>query len=98
MILEKYDKQPWERADYDTTFQDWLNGGDVIDAVTATVECLTDPADSTLVVDKIEFTAARVKLWIEGGTAGQRYKVTARVTTQFDRRDEYELVFKIKDQ
>lgn len=97
MILEKYDKQPWERADYDTTFQDWLNGDDVIDAVTAFVECLTDPSDSSLVVDKIEFTADRVKLWVEGGTAGQRYKVTTRVTTVSDRRDEYEIVFKIKD-
>ncbi|WP_313331390.1 hypothetical protein [Comamonas sp.] len=98
MSLEKYNKQPWERKDYDTTFQDWLNGGDILDGVTASVVCLTDPNDSSLQVDKVEFTADRVKLWISGGTDGQRYKVTARVTTEYGRQDEYELVFKIKDE
>lgn len=97
MILERYEKQPWERKDYDQSFQDWLNGGDMLDEVTASVECLSDPADTALLVDKIEFTADQVKLWIAGGTDGQRYKVTVRVTTQFNRKDEYELIFKVKD-
>lgn len=97
MILERYEKQPWERKDYDQPFQDWLNGGDILDEVTATVICQTDSLDTSLVVDKVEFTADRVKLWVSGGTDGMRYKVTVRATTQFGRQDEYELIFKVKD-
>ncbi|THJ32410.1 hypothetical protein E8K88_11970 [Lampropedia aestuarii] len=90
-------KQPWERMDYAVTYQDWLNGGDVLEDVDAFVECITDPADISLLVDGVEFTANTAKVWIAGGTAGNRYKVTVRSTTQQQRRDESEIIITVKE-
>ena len=38
-----------------------------------------------------------MKLWISGGTHGARYKVTATVTTTYERVDQSELIFTIKE-
>lgn len=90
-------KQPWERMDYAITYQDWLNGGDVVEFVDAMVECLTDPSDTSLEVDKIEYTASTAKVWVAGGIAGNKYKVTVRTTTAQDRRDESEIIITVKE-
>lgn len=98
MILEKFIKQPRERKDYDVDYAPWLTPiSDTLDDVTATVDCLTDPADSTLVVEEIIFTVTRAKFWMSGGTAGNRYKVTVLATTMGGRVDESELIFTLKD-
>ena len=54
-------------------------------------------ADTSLQVDRAPFTATTVKLWISGGTHGARYKITVTVTTTYERVDQSELIFTIKE-
>ncbi len=98
-ILKTYTKQPDEVKDYDIDYAPWLSPvGDTLDEVMVSIACLTDPSDTSLVCrDDPPMTATACKLWIKGGTDGQRYKVTIQVTTVAGRIDESELIFKIKD-
>jgi len=99
MILKTYEKQPSEEKDYDVDYGPWLLPmGDTLDEVVPSVQCLTDPADDSLVVREYPaITATVCKLWIQGGTDGQRYKVTLKASTVAGRLDESELIFKVKD-
>ena len=97
MILAKYEKQPAEVKDYDIDYAEWLGPvADEVASATADVTSDTEPTP-TLVVDSIEDSTTVVKLWISGGTAGVRYKVTVKLTTAGGRLDESELVFTVKD-
>lgn len=98
MILSRYTKQPVEVKDYDIDYGEWLAPvADDLDVVHTLVECLSDPDDTSLQVDSAPFTATTVKLWISGGTHGARYKVTVTVTTTYERVDQSELIFTVKD-
>lgn len=98
MILNKYAKQPSEHKDYDITYGDWLGGtGDTLDVIETFVDCLTSPDDVALQITLVQNTLNTVKLWVGGGTSGQQYKVTIRVTTSGGRIDESELVFNVKE-
>lgn len=99
-VLATYTKQPDEVKDYDVDYSEWLLPmGDTLDQVDPTVECLTDPSDTSLEVRDlpVSITATACKLWMRGGTNGARYKVTLQATTVGGRLDESELIFKIKD-
>lgn len=98
MILEKFIKQPRERKDYDVDYEPWLSQiTDTLDEVTVSVECITDPEDSTLIAEQPIYTVNRAKFWMSGGTAGNRYKMTILATTVGGRVDESELIFTVKD-
>lgn len=98
MILGTFTKQPSEVKDYDVDFSPWLSAtSDTIDDVTTEVVCVSDPTNTSLVVDSTANTATLLKLWISGGTSGNKYKVTIRVSTPTGRLDESELMFKVKD-
>ncbi len=98
MILETYIKQPAEYKDYDINYAEWLsNPVDTLFDITANVECLTTPGDSSLVVDHVDTTSTTCKLWVAGGTVNEKYKITLTATTVGGRIDESELVFKVKD-
>ncbi len=98
MILEKFTKQPRDVKDYDVTYGDWLAvSGDTIRTVTATVECLSDTTNTSLVCDAIEWTQTFVKFWVSGGTSPHKYKLTFLVQTAGARSDECELIFNVKE-
>lgn len=97
MILEKYTKQPNEVKDYDVGYGDWLTPGDTVLDVTTTVLCLTDATNTTLINSSIVASPDGIKFWMTGGTAGNKYKLTALVATLGGRIDEIELIFTIKD-
>lgn len=97
MILSQYEKQPAEVKDYDIRYDEWLTPpSDTLYDVATTVVCTTSD-DATLIVDSVDMTNTVAKLWVSGGTAGERYKITVRVTTAEGRIDESELIFKVKD-
>lgn len=97
MILATYEKQPAEYKDYDIDYSQWLTpADDTISLVTTTVTSTTE-ASPTLVVNLIQNTVYFSKLWVAGGTAGVKYKITVRMTTLDGRIDESELIFNIKD-
>lgn len=98
MKLGTRTKQPSEVKDYDVEFAPWLTPmGDTLDTVTATSECLTDPADTSLAIDSVTYTTTRLKLWVSGGTSGQRYKITIKAATVGGRLDESEIIFRVKE-
>lgn len=98
-ILATYTKQPGEVKDYDVDYGEWLLPmSDTLDQVDPTVICLTDSADTSLVVGPTpQITDTVCKLWVSGGTDGARYKVTLLATTVGGRKDESELIFRVKD-
>lgn len=98
MILKTFLKQPNELKDYDVDYSPWLDPMvDSLDDVQVTVECLTDPSDTTLVLDRSEMTIDRSKIWLKGGTTEYQYKVTLLASTTGGRIDESELLFVIGD-
>lgn len=98
MILSKFEKQPFDVKDYDIDYTEWLaTSGDTLDVVTTTVACLTDPSDTSLVVDSVSITTTRAVLWISGGTHKAKYKVSVDAETVGGRHDEVELIFYVKD-
>lgn len=99
MRLATYDKQPNEVKDYDIDYAPWLLPmGDTLDEVPLPIiECLTDPDDTSLECREVLHTLTKAKFWMVGGTAGNRYKLTALASTVAGRIDESELIFTIKD-
>lgn len=96
MILDTFEKQPRERKDYDVDFSPWLPLDDSLDEVVVIVECLTDPSDTSLVCEPDPpITVSAVKLWMNGGTDGNKYKATLLTTTVIGRLDESEVIFKV---
>jgi hypothetical protein len=98
MILERYEKQPAELKDYDISYTEWLApvSDTLLNASTA-VSCLTNPEDTALVCNATFVSPQSVKVWMAGGTDGERYKATVTVTTAGGRIDQSELVFSVKD-
>lgn len=98
MILETYIKQPAEFKDYDVQYAEWLaNPVDTLFDIATTIECLTTPGDNSLTITSADMTQTTVKLWVSGGTANEKYKITINATTTGGRIDQSELIFKIKD-
>ena len=90
-ILGKFTKQPAEKESYSIDYADDLIDADAIASavVTVTPEGLT--LMSSLVV------GTRVKVFLEGGMAGVKYKVTATATTDDGRVLQDEFIVSIKD-
>lgn len=91
MILETFNKQPIEVADYDLTYADWLAAGDNLALTTTTVAPTGTTGDLT--VDSISTYDPVVKFWISGGRSGVTYKVTVttRTTSLRVRQDEFKV-------
>lgn len=98
MILSTFLKQPAEVKDYDIDYSQWLTPmGDTLSNVEAGIVCLTDPADTSLVCNAVFTATTTAKFWVAGGTAGNKYKLTATATTNGGRVDQSELIFKVKE-
>lgn len=98
MILDRYIKQPAEVKDYDVDYSLWLTPmtDSILNAV-ASVVCITNPANTSFVIDQVEFTPSTVKVWVSGGTDQEKYKVSILTRTVGGRIDESELLFTVKD-
>lgn len=101
-----YSKQPGERLAYDFEFAEWFADleGDDIEAASVTVVSATSsagPADvNALVVQqpiRIGAPSTRVKIWIDGGVSGVRYKLTLVIDTEGGRRKEVDFYIRIKE-
>lgn len=98
MILERFIKQSVDVKDYDVDYAPWLTPmADTLQNVTHTLSSLSNPADNSLVVDSLEVSPLKVKVWISGGANTKKYKLTLRATTVGGRVDESELLFMVKD-
>lgn len=91
MKLGTVTQQPAERLSYTIDYSQFLTDGDNVQTATAAVS----PAGLT--VDTVSVLDPRVRFFVEGGTTGERYKVTVNVATADGRQLQDELIFKIKE-
>lgn len=100
-VLETYEKQPNDDKDYDIDYLEWLPEGDTLLSATYVVTCLTDGSPYDLLVNHVDVSSSRIKVWVSGGVDGQKYKVTILAETANavprPRKDECELIFIVKD-
>jgi len=92
MIIGRFDKQPNEVLDYYTDLTPWLPNGDFATSAATT-------ADAGIVVDStiIANGGKGIRVWLSGGTSGQKYKIQVRFTTDQSRVKEYEFTVKVKE-
>jgi hypothetical protein len=88
-VSRQFEKDPDAILDYTVDWSRWL-GTDTILASQWTV-----PTGLTQVSSSNTSTSATV--WLSGGTAGQAYTVTNRITTAGGRTDERSIVINVRD-
>ncbi len=81
-------QQPHENLDYDIRYEEFLNENDTISTVDAVVIPDSDLQATAQIADP-----DRVKVWVNGGTSGNTYKVEVTIETMGGRRkqDEFEV-------
>lgn len=90
-ILARFSQQSTETLDYDVDFTDWFEDRvDTAASYTATVE-------SGITLSTSSRSGSVVKVVLTGGTHGQSYKVTVRLTTSSGVVKEADFTVKIKD-
>lgn len=90
-ILGKFVKQPAERESYSIEYSEDLVNEDAIAEAVVSVS----PAGLTVVSSLI--TGTRIKVLLEGGLTGVKYKVTVTATTDDGRVLQDEFLVTIKD-
>jgi len=91
MKLGTVTQQPAERLSYTIDYSQFLTDGDNVQTATAAVSPVG------LTVNAVSVLDPRVRFFVEGGTTGERYKVTINVETADGRQLQDELIFKIKE-
>jgi hypothetical protein len=91
MKLGTVTQQPAERLSYTIDYSQFLTDGDNVQTATAAASPVG------LTVDTVSVLDPRVRFFVEGGTTGERYKVTINVETADGRQLQDELIFKIKE-
>lgn len=85
-----FTKDPDAKLDYAVDWSAWLEDGDTITASTWIV-----PEGLTASGQTVE--GEKTVVWLAGGTAGQSYKVTNRVTTSAGRIDDRTLQVTVRE-
>lgn len=76
--------------DYSIDWSAWL-GTDTIATSTWT------DATAGITVNSNSFTTTATKVWLSGGTAGQQYRLTNRITTAGGRTDDRTIVVQVQE-
>lgn len=99
MKLGNKEKQPIEIKDYPIDYSAWLAecGGDTINGASTQILNMDTPGDTSLEDNGTEVSQSAVRVWLRGGTPGQKYKVSVTVTTTGGRVDQSEFHIKIKE-
>jgi hypothetical protein len=84
-----FTKDPSEVLDYRRDWSDWLTSGDTINASTWTI-----PEGITKDSDTKDGDSATV--WLSGGTDGEEYTVTNKITTNGGRTGEYSFLVRVR--
>lgn len=90
-ILGRFTKQSQEILDYDVDFTDWFEGR------TSSPSTFTVSYDDGITVVSSARTGNVVKVVLSGGTNGEKYKITVRLTTTDNLVKEADFIVRIKD-
>jgi len=82
-------KDPQSTLDYSWDWAPWLGTDTIATALVTTPAGLTELSEAT--------TTTKVTVWLSGGTVGQSYTVTCKITTVAGRIDERSLLIRVRD-
>ena len=90
-MLKKFIKDPNAVLDYRINWSTWLYGDNISNSIWT--------ADEGLIVHSIKssFTDTTTTVWVSGGTVGNTYTVTNRITTVSGRRNDRSIRIRIKE-
>ena len=90
MAFDTITKDPNATLDYGFDWTDWMQTSETISSVTWAI--------ATGITKGSEVTGSYVaKVWLSGGTAGQRYTVACKITTNQSRIDERTMVIVVEN-
>lgn len=89
-ILATRTKDPDAKLEYGFNFSDWLYSGDQISTAAWTV-----PTGLTTVSTQVG--TEKVKIIVSGGTAGENYKLSCKITTTDGRIDERSFALNVEN-
>lgn len=92
MKVGTFTKQPAERISNSITYADALDEGDEVSQV---MSCTAEPSD--LGVSPVLVSGNRVRIWTQGGTDGEQYKISLTVLTSGGEIFQDELICKVRD-
>lgn len=97
--LAKWTKQPGEILDYDVSFVEFLalREDTIAQPIPGGAYSVSVDADPGITIEETSVTAGIVKVWLSGGTDGESYKVTVKVTTTGSREKHAEFTIKVKE-
>jgi hypothetical protein len=86
--MREFLKDPDAVLDYVFDWSSWLATSETITTSVITVETgLTKASESS--------TTTTAKVWLSGGTEGERYKITSRITTNQGRTDDRSAIVRV---
>lgn len=88
-------KDPAATLDYGCDWTDWLDGDTI--PVTSPAGASSWDVPAGLTREAESNTEQITTVWISGGTLGERYTITNRITTAANRTDERSLIIVIKN-
>jgi len=94
MRLGRFVKTPNEVKRYTIEYQDWLDTGEYCASIVLTK--LTGTGSITLVPNAIPASSTTVDFFVSGGTDGQDYEISARMTTTANQVKEDSIVYAIR--
>ena len=97
VVLGKDAQQPHEVLDWDVDYSRWMPEGDCIQDAEAGVRLRGGGAEPPLRVARVQFTDDVVKVWIDGGAHGSKWRVQVRAFTRDGRIKEAEFDLTIKE-
>lgn len=92
--LATFTKQPADVQDFDIVYTEWL---DSLSDTAPGPGNVTVISDAGITVDSFFLLDGIVKVWVSGGTTGQKYKITATVVTTGGRTKQAEITVKVKE-
>lgn len=88
--MTTYSKDPDASLQYGFDWSPWLNDGETI--LSHEIEATTG-----ITVETSSATTTAVTVWLSGGTAGDRYRVTCRITTSAGQIDDRSFTVSVRD-
>lgn len=90
MAASDHKKDPDARLDWVWDWNEWLDEGE-------TIEESTFIASVGITIDDSSVTTKTATVWLSGGTAGQVYQVTNRISTTAGRIDDRSITIRVTE-
>lgn len=90
-MIDVVTKDPNDTLDYEVDFARWLPEADTVAGATVLIEGTVTEAQP------VDLTATMVRVWLQGGAAGETATITVRATTAGARVKDFTFKLRIKE-